>query len=222
MRLLSGLILLAVLPTSAQTSGLGGWAVYSGQVRVAGTPFSVQTGAQVRTHGLVSDLDQWLVQVGPQVSLPDRAATFTAGYMFLRSESAGTPDEPYDEHRPYQEALVPQRAGSVTLSHRLRLEERFVAGRSVQTRARYALSASVPLTGDGSRRGSVYAAAYAEPFLRGPGRGDRPVYDRTRLYGGVGYRLRANLGVQAGYLAQVFDGSVDHQLQLSLHHVVTR
>ena len=221
MRFVLFVALLAGSAASAQP--LGGWAMYFGQVRFAGSPFSVHAEAQLRGHEVASDLDQVLLRTGAQVAVPGTRVTLTQGIAYVRSEPPGEPADAAgtDEVRPYQEALIGQRLGPARLNHRFRLEERFVEGQAFQTRVRYALFANVPITGDAARRGSVYVATYAEPFLRGPGRGDRPVYDRTRLYGALGVRAADNLGVQVGALAQVFDGSTDWQLQLSLHHAVT-
>ena len=68
---------------------------------------------------------------------------------------------------------------------------------------------------------AVSVVAFAEPFLRGPGRGGQPVYDRTRLFGGVSVRLSSVLDVRAGALVQQYPDATDVQGQLSLHHAVT-
>lgn len=209
----------ALVAGSAVAQPVGGWAAYFGQARFAGSPLSVHAEIQVRTHEVASDLDQRLLRAGLQVTPPGTRLTLTQGIAHIRAEARGEPDTPVGEVRLYQEALAPQRAGPLRLTHRARLEERWVEGQPFQTRARYALFATLPVTGDAVRRGSVYVNTSAEVFLRGPGR-TQPVYDRTRLYAGVGVRATDRLGVQAGYLAQVVDGPTDHQLQLSLHHVV--
>lgn len=215
-------LLAALLSGSVAVSAqpLGGWAMYFNQTRFTGSPFSIHAEAQFRYHEVSGDLDQILLRAGPQYTIPGTRTTLTQGIGYIHSESPGEPDNGFDEVRLYQEALIGQRAGPVRLNHRLRFEERFVEDQDVQTRFRYALQAAVPITGNGAARGSVYAAAYVEPFLRGPGRGERPVYDRTRVYGALGLRAADNLGVQAGALAQVFDGNTDWQLQLSLHHAL--
>lgn len=195
--------------------------MYFGQARFAGSPLSIHAEAQFRYHEVVGDLDQILLRAGPQYTVPGTRTTLTQGIGYIRSEAPGEADNGFDEFRLYQEALVGQRAGPVRLTHRLRFEERFVEDQDFQTRFRYALFATLPLAGNGTERGAVYAATYVEPFLRGPVRGDRPVYDRTRVYGALGVRAADNLGVQAGALAQVFDGNTDWQLQLSLHHALT-
>jgi hypothetical protein len=218
LRLVGLAALLAAGPAAAQP--VGGWLAAFSQVRLDGSPLSLHAEAQLRHHEVAGDLDQLLLRTGLQVTPRGTRLTLTQGVGYVRAEARGEPDDAFGEVRLYQEALAPQRAGPVRLTHRARLEERWIEGQPFQTRARYALIATVPVTGDAVRRGSVYVNAFGEVFLRGPGR-TQPVYDRTRLYAGVGVRATDRLGIQAGYLAQVVDGSTDHQLQLSLHHVVT-
>jgi hypothetical protein len=214
-------LLLAGSEAHAQTAGgLGLWAQYSGTFRTAELPVGLIAEAQLRGHGFGSDLDQVVGRVGVQALLPGRV-TLTQGYGYVYGEPAGEAAGSTVEHRLFQDVGGSRSVGAVKLSPRVRLEERWVEDQPFQTRLRLSLGAAVPLTGDAVRRGSVYTAGSAELFLRGPGRGDRPVYDRTRLYGGLGVRAAGNLGVQAGLLAQVYDGSTDLQVQLSLHHAVT-
>lgn len=213
---------LVASPCAAQDAprALGTWASYGLQMRTAGSALALQTDAQVRTHRPARDFDQLLLRVGPQLTLPGSRVTLATGYVYGRSEAQGLPDSPTTEHRLYQEAGVRYAAGAFRLSHRLRLEERWVGGRTVQSRARVSLGATAPL----ARGGDVFAAASAETFVRGPD-GDAetrwPAYDRTRLFGGVGFRVGGPVTVQAGYLAQVLRDRVDHQLQVSVQHAVT-
>ncbi len=215
------LLVAALLSGSAAAQPLGGWTMYVGQARFTGSPVSVHAEAQLRTHELTGDLDQVLLRTGAQYTIPGTRTTLTQGIGYIHAEARGEPDNSVDEVRLYQEALVGQRVGPARLNHRVRFEERFVEDQDVQTRVRYALFATVPITGNAVQRGSVYGATYVEPFLRVTGRSGRPVYDQTRVYGALGVRAADNLGVQAGALAQVFDGRTDWQLQLSLHHALT-
>ena len=221
MRSLLLLLLLAGAEARAQTPGeLGLWAQYSGTFRTADLPVGLVAEAQLRHHRFASDLDQVVGRVGVQVHLPGHV-TLTQGYGHVYGEPAGETAGSTVEHRLFQDVGGSRSVGAVKLSPRVRLEERWVEDQPFQTRLRLSLGATVPLTGDAVRRGSVYTAGSAELFLRGPGRGDHPVYDRTRLYGGIGVRASGELGVQAGLLAQVYDGETDLQVQLSLHHAVT-
>lgn len=216
-------VLLALLFAAGAARGqapLGAWASYTGTFRSAGVPVGLLADAQLRGHRVTSDLDQLALRVGVQAVLPHRV-TLTQGYAFIHAGPAGPGGEGTAEHRLFQDAGGSRSVSRVRLAGRARFEERWVEGQPFQTRLRTQLAATVPLRGDAVRRGSVYAAATAELFLRGPVRGERPVYDRTRLYGGVGVRATGALGVQAGVVAQVVDGPTDWQVVLSAHHAVT-
>ena len=213
--------LLAGAEAPAQTGGgLGLWAQYSGTFRASDLPVGLIAEVQARGHRVGRDLDQIVARVGGQARLPARL-TVTQGYGYVYSEPAGDAAGSTTEHRLFQDVGGSRNVGTVKLSPRVRFEERWVEGEAFQTRLRVTLGAAIPLTGDAVRRGSIYSAGSAELFLRGPVRGDRPVYDRTRLYGGLGVRTTGGLGVQAGLLAQVYEGATDLQVQLSLHHAVT-
>lgn len=214
------------MPSAAQIDAieeapLGAWTMYFGTATFGESPFGAHAELQVRNHDLTGDLQQLLLRTSGRYTLPDQSATLALGYGYVLSESEGEPDDPFNEHRIYQEAALPQRVSVVRLTHRFRYEQRFVEDADFQTRYRYAVFATVPLNQSDLRRGTLYAATYAEIFLRGAGRGDRPVFDRSRLYGALGYKLTDGLGIQAGYMEQGFASGTDHQLQLSLHHTLS-
>lgn len=218
MRTLLALLLLAGSAARAQST-VGSWFGYAVEARLAEAPVALVGEVQYRTHAFLSDFDQVSLRGGVQSPVLGRGTALGAFYQFTRLATGG--DSLTTEHRLQQELRVPQRLGSVRLSYRLRAEERWVGAAAVQTRGRAAVSVTVPLTGDGQRRGSVFAATSAELFLRGPGRGERPVYDRTRLFGGAGVRLTDDVGLQGGVLAQVFDDETDWQVQVSVQQRVT-
>lgn len=193
--------------------------MYVGTASVSGSPLGTHGEVQLRNHALDGDLQQLLLRTSIRYT-PDPSATLSLGYGYVVSEAEGEPDNPFSEHRIYQEAFLRQAVSRLRIGHRFRYEQRFVDDDAFQTRYRYALFATLPLTSPDLRRGTVYAAASAEPFLRGAGRGERPVFDRTRLYGAVGYMVTPSLGVQAGYMDQVFADDADGQLQLSLHQTL--
>ncbi len=208
----------SVLGARAQVdeAPVGLWLMYFGTASFTGSPLGAHAEVQLRNHAVDGDLQQLLLRTSVRYT-PDPSATLSLGYGYILSESEGEPDDPFGEHRIYQEAFLRQAVSRLRIGHRFRYEQRFVEGDEFQTRYRYALSATLPLTSPDLRRGTVYAAVYAEPFLRGAGRGERPVFDRTRLYGAVGYVLTPSVSVQAGYMDQVFAADDDGQLQLSVH-----
>lgn len=213
--------LVAASPVLAQADEavVGAWYMAFSTATFGDGPFGAHAEVQLRNHDLGGDLQQLLLRTSGRYTLSDDSATLALGYGFIRSEAEGEPDLPVDEHRIYQEVLLRQRVAVVRVSHRFRYEQRFVEDQDTQTRYRYALFATVPLTG-GLKRGDVYLAGYSEVFLRGAGRDGRPVFDRNRVYGALGYTLADGLGLQVGYMDQVFADDTDGQIQVSLHHRV--
>lgn len=177
---------------------------------------------QYRNHTFTGDLEQFLVVGIGRYTLPRDEATVALAYGVFHSEAQGEPDQPTIERRLYEEVRLQQRVLAVRLGHRFRYEQRWVGGQDPQTRFRYALSGSVPLTSRDPGPGDVFAAASTEVFLRGAGRGDRPVFDRSRLFGGLGLHLSSRLRLQAGYLHQTFVGAADGQIQVALQTSLTR
>ncbi len=204
--------------------------MYFGTATLGGGPFGAHAEVQYRNHGVIGDLQQVLLRTSGRYTLPDGSATLSLGYGYILSEQEGDPDDPVDEHRIYQEAFLRQRVEAVRVNHRFRYEQRFVDDLDAQTRFRYAVFASLPLTSADFRPGTVYAAAYNEVFLNTSGRGrdgiDVPVFGNNRLYGALGYQVSGGLAVQVGYMNQTFGRSTadgfrqreDGQLQVSLHH----
>ena len=192
----------------------GIWYVAAADARLGG-PWGVAAEVQHRNHTLTGDLEQLLVRGSARYALPDRA-TVALGYAFVRSEAEGEADRPFDEHRVFQEAVLQQRVTRLALAHRFRYEQRFVEDLAFQTRYRYALTGTLPFGSTEPEPGGVFAVASSEVFLRGAGRDERPVFDRVRLYGGLGVHVTSALNLQAGYVEQVLEGSADGQFQLAL------
>ncbi|TXB69512.1 DUF2490 domain-containing protein [Phaeodactylibacter luteus] len=201
--------------------GTGAWYMYFGNLRPADSPFSLHGEIQYRNHNMIGDLEQLLIRSGIQYNLPDNSATFTLGYGYIGSEPVGDEDFRVNENRIYQEALLRQGVSTVQLLHRFRYEQRFIDGQDFRTRFRYNLFINVPVTAKKFAKGGVYVALYNEIFINGERLDNIPLFDRNRLYGAMGYKLRDNLGVQLGYMSQMLNSRNQGQLQLSLHHNMT-
>ena len=69
---------------------------------------------------------------------------------------------------------------------------------------------------------TIYLALYNELFINGQrdiGNGKTvEIFDRTRLYGAIGYMIKRGLKVQIGLMNQTTDSWSKNQFQLSLHH----
>jgi hypothetical protein len=131
-----------------------------------------------------------------------------------------------EERRLWQQVIVIQPAGIWALSHRARLEERYVDGVDrMVPRLRYSLRATRPLHAK-----SAWGAVLATEFffqLRDVVRGSQPYpagLDRDRVQAGVSRRLTHAVSVEPSYLLQFINSPTplpnrrEHILQLQIAH----
>ena len=205
------LLLSASLPLSAQDSDLGNWFAYFGSYRVA-PRWSIWLEGQHRNFNAVGDLEQAFVRTAALYDLPKANSQLGAGYGYFHTASytAGTDDKTYaNENRIYQQVLTRQRFGRVYLSHRYRLEERFLPA-GYRTRFRYALILNLCLNKPEMTKGTVYFSAYNELFINAK----TPIFDRNRLYGGVGFAVAPTLRFETGLMYQLFEARNRPQWQV--------
>ena len=77
-------------------------------------------------------------------------------------------------------------------------------------RLRYFLAAKFPLIKVEDGQSKLYLSAYNEVFLNT----NSTVFDRNRVYGGVGYQLNKQIRIEAGYMNQLFEASSRDQFNL--------
>jgi len=178
---------------------------------------------QFRNWDLGGDLEQLLLRGAFTYKPENSPVKLALGYGHITSGAFGDSDATSQESRVYQEANIPQTlAKHLKVNHRFRYEQRFVETQDFRTRYRYALFLTVPLSNAESAKGQPYLAAYDELFINGQRDiGDNrtvEIFDRNRLYGALGYGIKDNLKIQAGYMQQSTDNWSKGQLQLSFHH----
>ncbi len=117
------------------------------------------------------------------------------------------------EHRLIEQVQVQQRVGGWTLSHRGRLEQRWLhLAPSVAVRTRYQLRVSRPIRQSG--RWSWLVLDEVLYTLRGTALGSKQGLDRHRLGGGISHVLSTHVTVEGGYTWQV----INHPSPLSNQH----
>ena len=132
------------------------------------------------------------------------------GYGYILSENyIGNTNEKIsiNEHRIFQQFISKQSLGLIKLNHRYRFEQRFVES-DFKLRFRYFLGISIPLTK--KENNSFYLSIYNEIFLNTKS----AVFDRNRLYGGIGYKINKNIKFELGYMNQFFENSNRDQLNI--------
>ncbi len=196
------LLLLSSLPLRSQDTDLGNWFAYLGSYRVA-PRWSIWLEGQHRNYNFVGDLEQAFVRTALLYDLPAANSQLGMGYGFFRTANylTGTDTKIYsDENRFYQQFITRQRFGRTYLMHRYRLEERFVHA-GFRARFRYMVWAQLCLNKPEMTKGTVYLSTYNELFVNAKA----PVFDRDRVYVGIGYAVTPTLRFDTGLMYQLFE-----------------
>ena len=217
------ILTLALLATAAcrtaaaQPGPLGNWFMYFNHTRLRPT-WGVWTEGQYRNYNIAGDLEQFFVRTALTRDLPGTGVQFALGYGFFRSANyiGRTDRKRYgNENRVYQQMLVNQRFGRLYLFHRYRLEERFLAD-AFKWRFRYLLGTNICLNRPDRSAGAVYLSLYNELFIQPAA----PVFDRTRVYGALGYVFGPQLRMETGLMYQLFENKHRPQWQVAAFHTL--
>lgn len=203
------LTLMLVLPNfiNAQDSNFGNWLIYIGNKKI-NSKWNIHNEVQYRNYNAVGDLEQLLLRTGLGYTFNEEKNNVLLGYGYILSENyldETNNKVSVNEHRIFQQFTASQTIGSIKLSHRYRFEQRFVEA-DFKMRFRYFLAVNIPF----SETSSYYFSGYNEVFLNTK----TAIFDRNRLYGGLGYQINKNLKLEAGYMNQIFETSSRDQFNV--------
>ncbi|WP_245710085.1 DUF2490 domain-containing protein [Winogradskyella thalassocola] len=207
------LIMALVLPFFAmsQDSDLGNWLIYIGNKKL-NSKWNIHNEVQYRNYNAVGDLEQLLLRTGIGYNLSENNNNILLGYGYILSENyIGDTDDKVsvNEHRIFQQFTTKQNLGKVVLSHRYRFEQRFVED-DFKMRFRYFLGIKVPLQYKEDAKNPLYLSLYNEIFLNTKS----SIFDRNRVFGGLGYKFSDSLRVELGYMNQFFENSGRDQINI--------
>ncbi len=195
----------------AQKSDLGNWIIYLGNKQI-NKRVNWHSEVQYRNYNIAGDLEQLLIRTAIGYNLTENNNNILLGYGFIRSENyAGTGDTKTgtNEHRIYQQFITKQNFSRVYLQHRYRIEERFLKD-DFKLRFRYFLSLNLPLNHAKLTDNTLYLSAYNELFINT----ERTLFDRNRIYAGLGYKCNDFIKLELGYMNQVFNVNSRDQLNM--------
>jgi hypothetical protein len=195
----------------SQNSEVGNWFIYFGNQKI-NDKWNWHNEIQYRNFNFAGDLEQLLLRTGIGYNLSDNNNNVLLGYAFIRSEPyiAGTNEKTSTtEHRIYQQFLTRQSFGRFNISHRYRIEERFFKD-DTRMRFRYFLSLNIPLTKKEMTPNALYFSTYDEIFING----NSAIFDRNRLYGGLGYCINKYFRTEFGIMTQMLENSNRSQFQI--------
>ncbi len=173
---------------------------------------------QWRREDYIKTWQQSLLRTGVNYHA-NSSTTLRIGYAWAETYAYG--DYPinafgktFTEHRIYEAATLTQRTGTLDLSHRIMLEQRwlprYASAASAKpdewlfmNRARYMLRLQHSLKGKTLDDKEPYVAAYDE-ILVGFGKNvNENIFDQNRIGLLLGYRFSPKFRLEAGYLNQI-------------------
>lgn len=112
----------------------------------------------------------------------------------------------FNEHRIWEQVIFSNALGKGRMTHRVRLEERFIENRAtgtypLSTRTRYQLGFNMPLQGRTLEEKEFYLNAYNEFYFNMTG-AKNTTYSDNWAYVGCGYNLGKMGKLELGYLLQ--------------------
>lgn len=189
---------------------LGSWWMVFANHRVS-DDLSIHSEIQYRTFEFSSNFNQLLLRTGLTYHL-SKNSSVTLGYGNIPTDASFEDfegEKNSKENRIYQEFATQQQVGAFQLSHRYRLEQRFLenpqGNKDTQHRARYLLRLTYPLSD------KWFLTAYDELFINL----QEPIFGQNRLYGALGFHLNNSTSFQLGYLKNHFTGINFDRFQLS-------
>jgi len=205
------LVVVTPIKTHAQNSNLGNWLIYIGNKKL-NNGWNIHNEVQYRNYDAVGDLEQLLLRTGLGYNLTQNNNNILLGYGYILSENyVGKFNNKVsvNEHRIFQQFTTKQKIGVVGISHRYRFEQRFIKA-NFKMRFRYFLGLNIPLSYNEDKKNPFYFSAYNEIFLNTKS----SIFDRNRVYGGLGYKLSNALRLELGYMNQFFENSGRDQINL--------
>lgn len=195
---------------TAQSSNTGTWFAYLGNQPIS-KKLSLHNEIQYRDYGFIGDMQQLLLRTGIGYNLSENNNNLLLGIALIQSRNyIGEETSTNTEHRIWQQFITRQRFGRVYWLHRYRLEERFLPY-DFQMRFRYFLSFNYPITKKEMSAKTLYASVYDEIFLKF----QSPIFDRNRLYAGLGYVINPNLRIEVGFMAQSLERRNRNQIVIT-------
>ncbi|MBD0824727.1 DUF2490 domain-containing protein [Aestuariibaculum marinum] len=203
------LVFMLTLPffIHAQGSDFGNWLIYIGNKKF-NSKWNIHNELQYRNYNAIGDLEQLLLRTGLGYSFNENKNNVLLGYGYILSGNYIDDSEnkqSINEHRIFQQFISKQQIGRLALNHRYRFEQRFLED-EFKIRFRYFLGFNLPF----KTNSRWYLSAYNEIFLNSKSK----VFDRNRLYGGLGYKFNSNIKFEAGYMNQFLETSNRDQFNI--------
>jgi hypothetical protein len=217
MRILAGPCLAVLLASSLPAqervvdTNANAWFMYFGDHPVS-EKWGVHLEGQYRRHDVVSNWQQLLLRPGVNYKASENVM-LTGGYAFINTHRYGEfpAAARFPEHRIFQQAVLKHGVGKAGLSHRYRLEQRYIGESFIndggdpevrrwryENRFRYMLRGVIPFG-----ESDYYLAAYDEFMVNFGKNVASNVFDQNRAYLALGRKMGAPGNLELGYMHQM-------------------
>ena len=166
-----------------------------------------------RTEGLTAP-QQLLLRSAIQYRLNNQVS-FATGYAWIETYPYGdfpiAANGTFPERRIYEQAVIKQSLGKLSMNHRFRVEQRWIGRRAAGTerqieewifsnRFRYLVRLQLPVVN--TTQFNLYAAAADEIFINAGKKVGINIFDQNRVHFLLGSSLNSHLGLEVGYVKQ--------------------
>lgn len=213
----------------AQTNELSGWGAWFHTQKFS-PAWGASFDAQFRSAHHAAFLKNVLLR--PSVNYyVSKNKHVDLGYAYIAANGrTATGDKTFrPESRIFEQFILSHKAGVNTqITHRLRLEQRFLGKTATQPhvfaqRVRYFVRGVVPLNNDSVFTRGTFVALQNEAFanVQNKAKINRHTFDQNRAYAAMGYRINKMIDLEAGYLnqyiKQIEGYTMNHVIQLAFY-----
>jgi hypothetical protein len=219
--MLLGLFFISSLPSATlfAQSQFSGW-LASFNTFKTGKKTSIHADVQWRSSDELKHTQTLLLRSGLNVHLTKQLIV-TGGYAFVHNRrTVGSVSGYAPEHRIWEQLLYNHKLKNIFVSHRFRLEQRFISksvvlnnelkndGSLYANRFRYFIRNVFPLQQQPAFTKGIFAALQNEVFVNigNTANVNGKFFDQNRLYLAMGYRLNSSFDLETGYLNQYISG----------------
>ena len=197
----------------SQKTETGNWFMYFGNQKI-NKNINWHNEIQHRNYNFIGDFNQLILRTGIGFNLTEDNNNLLLGYGYINTEkylANSNQKVNVNEHRIFQQFISKQNFGRFFVQHRYRVEERFLKN-DFQLRLRYFLGINIPLNKKTLEKNTIYLSSYNEIFINS----EKPLFDRNRLYGALGYFVHKNLKMEVGFMSQSLEDSNRNQFQIAI------
>lgn len=227
--LITALVLIGLSKVNAQTQiQNSGWLFLLNSTRLS-EKWGLHLDVQVRSADNWGYVRNLLVRPGITYYI-NSTNNVTAGYLLATTKTnvVGMADINTNEHRIWEQYILSHKLKASFVSHRFRLEQRFIEQTNgddlFAQRFRYFVRLMQPLQNKAEKfENGAFIALQNEVFLNIQHKNllNKSIFDQNRFYIAAGYRFSKKIDLEAGYLNQYIKGATtktsNRVVQLALY-----